>query len=95
MAALAAATAMNLPFGTIYAFSVFLKPMESLMAIGRAEMTLVFGLAACSLTLGMNLAPLLYRVVPPGALIAIAGACSAAGLFLTCLLYTSPSPRDS
>ena len=83
MAALAAATTMNLPFGTIYAFSVFLKPMESLMAIGRAEMTLVFGLAACSLTLGMNLAPLLYRIVSPGSLIAIAGACSAAGLFLT------------
>jgi OFA family oxalate/formate antiporter-like MFS transporter len=83
LAALAAATTMNLPFGTIYAFSVFLKPMESLMAIGRAEMTLVFGLAACSLTLGMNLAPLLYRIVSPGALIAIAGACSAAGLFLT------------
>jgi len=82
-AALSAATAMNLPFGTIYAFSVFLKPMESLMAIGRAEMTLVFGLAACSLTLGMNLAPLLYRILPPSTLIAIAGACSAAGLLMT------------
>ena len=49
-AAIAAATAINLPFGTIYAFSVFLKPMETMLGIGRADMTLIFGLAACSLT---------------------------------------------
>ena len=83
LVAIAAATAMNLPFGTIYAFSVFLKPMEALMGIGRAEMTLIFGLAACTLTVGMNLAPMLYRTLPPATLIAIAGAGSAAGLYLT------------
>ena len=83
LAAIAAATAMNLPFGTIYAFSVFLKPMEALMGIGRAEMTLIFGLAACTLTVGMNLAPMLYRTLPPATLIAVAGAGSAAGLYLT------------
>ena len=30
-AALVAATALNLPFGTLYAFSIFLKPIEALM----------------------------------------------------------------
>ena len=64
-AAIAAATALNLPFGTIYAFSVFLRPMEAMLGIGRAEMTVVFGMATISLTVGMNLAPLLYRLVPP------------------------------
>jgi len=84
-AAIAAATAMNLPFGTIYAFSVFLKPMEKALGIGRADMTIIFGLAACTLTLGMNLAPFLYRRLPPWLLIAAAGAGSAFGLYLTAM----------
>ena len=82
-AAIAAATAINLPFGTIYAFSVFLKPMESMLGISRADMTLIFGLAACSLTAGMNLAPFLFRRLSPFTLIAMAGAFSAVGLALT------------
>ena len=82
-AAIAAATAINLPFGTIYAFSVFLKPMEAMLGIGRADMTLIFGLAACSLTAGMNLAPFLFRRLTPFTLIAMAGSFSAVGLALT------------
>ena len=82
-AAIAAATAINLPFGTIYAFSVFLKPMEAMLGIGRADMTLIFGLAACSLTAGMNLAPFLFRRLSPFTLIALAGLGSAIGLALT------------
>lgn len=83
IAALAAATALNLPFGTIYAFSVFLKPMEAMLGIGRAEMTLVFALATISLTAGMNLAPWLYRLVAPVPLVLASGLASAAGLWLT------------
>jgi len=82
-AAIAAATALNLPFGTIYAFSVFLRPMESMLGIGRAEMTVVFGMATISLTVGMNLAPLLYRLVPPVPLVLLAGLGGAVGLGLT------------
>ena len=81
--ALIAATLLNLPFGTVYAFSVFLKPMEALLAISRAEMTLVFALATISLTTGMNLAPRLYRSLSPVLLVLLCGACSAAGLLLT------------
>lgn len=80
--AIAAATAMNLPFGTIYAFSVFLKPMEAMLGIGRAQMSFVFGLATITLTLGMNLAPLLYRRLSPVALLLAAGSASAIGLWL-------------
>ena len=82
-AAIAAATALNLPFGTIYAFSVFLKPMEAMLAISRAEMTMVFGLATICLTMGMNLGPRLYRTLPPVALVFVSGAGSALGLALT------------
>ncbi|MCL4745828.1 MAG: MFS transporter [Burkholderiaceae bacterium] len=73
---------LNLPFGTVYAFSVFLKPMEAMLMIGRAEMSVVFALATLSLTAGMNLAPHLFRLLSPGALVLAAGACGAFGLAL-------------
>lgn len=74
---------MNLPFGTIYAFSVFLKPMEAMLGIGRAEMTIIFGMAACSLTVGMIIAPYLYRALSPFLLTLLSGLGSAIGLGLT------------
>jgi MFS transporter, OFA family, oxalate/formate antiporter len=82
-AALVAATVVNLPFGTLYAFSVFLRPMEALLGATRAEMSFVFGLATVTLTVGMNFAPELYRRFPPVALAAVCGALSAAGLWLS------------
>ena len=81
-AALLAATAVNLPFGTLYAFSVLLKPLEALLAATRAEMSFVFGLATVTLTLGMNLAPQLYRRAAPATLALACGALGAAGLWL-------------
>lgn len=81
-AAIAAATALNLPFGTLYAFSVVLKPLEAMLGIGRAEASFVFALATITLTIGMNLAPRLYRAVPPPLLALACGLCSGGGLFL-------------
>jgi len=81
-AALVAATALNLPFGTLYAFSVFLKPMEALLAIGRTQMSVVFALATITLTAGMVLAPSAYKRVSPWNIAFACGACSAAGLLL-------------
>jgi MFS transporter, OFA family, oxalate/formate antiporter len=81
-AALLAATVVNLPFGTLYAFSVFLKPMEALLGASRAEMSFVFGLATVMLTLGMNFAPQLYRRLSPTLLAVACGLASGAGLWL-------------
>jgi MFS family permease len=81
-AALAAATALNLPFGTLYAFSVFLKPLEALLGVGRAELSVVFALATVTLTGGMVLAPSVYRRFPSWAVSLACGACAAGGLFL-------------
>jgi MFS family permease len=89
-AALAAATSLNLPFGTLYAFSVFLKPLEALLGVGRAEMSFVFGLATITLTAGMVLAPALYRRFSPWAIALGCGACSAAGLSLSASATTFP-----
>jgi MFS family permease len=80
--ALLAATAVDLPFGTLYAFSVFLKPMEALLGATRAEMSFVFGLATVTLTVGMNFAPQLYRRIPPATLAVACGLTSGAGLWL-------------
>lgn len=82
-AALLAASVVNLPFGTLYAFSVFLKPMEALLGASRAEMSFVFGLATVTLTLGMNFAPQLYRRLSPASLAVACGLSSAAGLWLS------------
>ena len=82
-AALVAATVVNLPFGTLYAFSVFLTPMEALLGATRAEMSFVFGLATVTLTLGMNFAPQLYRRLSPAPLAIAGGLSSAAGLWLS------------
>ena len=82
VAALLAATVVNLPFGTLYAFSVFLKPMEALLGTSRAQMSFVFGLATVTLTLGMNFAPQLYRRFSPFSLALGCGLSSGAGLWL-------------
>jgi MFS family permease len=79
---MAAATLLNLPFGTIYAFSVFLKPMETMLGIGRAQMALVFSVASICLTLGMLVGPVLYRRFAPVGLLLCAGLCSAVGLLV-------------
>ena len=80
LVALAAATILNLPFGTIYAFSVFLKPMEALLGIGRTQMTLVFSLASIFLTMGMVAGPKLYRRFSATSLLLSGGLTSATGL---------------
>src|SRR5262245_49907735 len=82
-AALAAAAALNLPFGTFYAFSVFLRPIESLLGVGRAEMSFVFALATITLTVGMVVAPRFYRALTPWTIALACGACSVLGLFLS------------
>ncbi|HET7670045.1 MAG TPA: MFS transporter [Burkholderiales bacterium] len=76
------AASVNLPFGTLYAFSVFLKPMESLLGASRAEMSFVFGLATVTLTVGMNVASQLYRRLPAPLLAVACALASGAGLWL-------------
>jgi OFA family oxalate/formate antiporter-like MFS transporter len=55
--AVAAATALNGPLGSLYAFSVFLEPLESLLGLARADLALVFALASGGFGAGMLLAP--------------------------------------
>ncbi len=83
--ALAAVVALNLPLGTVYAFSVFIRPLEVMLGASRAELSFVFGLALVCFTLGMNLAPLLYRRAATGVLLAGSAAVAALGMALAAL----------
>ena len=53
-AALLAATLMNLPLGSVYAFSVLLRPIEQELAVPRSALSLVFGLATVGFTAGLG-----------------------------------------
>ena len=63
-AALLAATLMNLPLGSVYAFSVLLRPIEQELAIPRSALSLVFGLATAGFTIGSVGAPFFFRLAP-------------------------------
>ncbi len=76
------ASALNIPFGTIYAFSVFLRPMEQQLGVSRTEMSIVFASATVALAVGMNLLPPLARRFNGATLIAAAGFIGALGIML-------------
>jgi len=79
---LAASTALNAPIGSLYAFSVFLRPLEALLGLTRADLAFVFALAAAGFGVGMMLAPSLYRVASTPILVAACAAVNTGGLVL-------------
>lgn len=79
---IAAATALNAPVGALYAFSVFLHPLEDLLGLHRADLALVFAAAAASFGVGMMLAPALYRIAPTPWLVLACTGVNAAGIAL-------------
>jgi OFA family oxalate/formate antiporter-like MFS transporter len=79
---LLATTLVNLPMGSLYAFSIFLAPLERSLGVGRSELAIVFATATISFTIGMNIAPRLYRLASAPTLIFGYCALSAAGLGL-------------
>ncbi len=89
-AAIAAVTTLTMPLGSIYAFSVFLKPMEAELGIPRSALSLVFGLATVGFTVGMNLAPLLYRLATPAVLIMSNAVIAAIGIAMAAWAHGLP-----
>ena len=78
----AAATALNAPFGSLYAFSVFLQPLEAMLGVGRADLALVFALAACGFGAGMILAPNAYGLAPTALVVLVCASASTKGIGL-------------
>jgi len=82
---LLAVTLVNLPMGSLYAFSVFLKPLERSLGVSRSDLAIVFAAATISFTVGMNIAPRLYRLASVPVLVAACCALSTAGLGLAAI----------
>jgi MFS family permease len=80
--AVAAATALNAPLGSLYAFSVFLQPLEALLGLSRADLALVFALASAGFGAGMILAPNVYGVAPTPLVVLACAATSTLGIAL-------------
>src|SRR5262249_60246813 len=80
--AVAVATVLNTPLGSLYAFSVFLKPLENLLGLSRADLALVFALAAAGFGGGMNLAPHAYGIAPTAIVVLGCGLVSSLGIVL-------------
>lgn len=88
-AALLAATVVGLPFGAMYAYSVFLRPFEQALGVTRAELTAIFSLLAVCFTLGMMAGPRLYGRLPTPALLALCTITGAGGTALASVARTS------
>jgi MFS transporter, OFA family, oxalate/formate antiporter len=80
--AVAAATALNAPLGSLYAFSVLLKPLEALLGLSRADLALVFALASAGFGAGMNLAPHVFGFASTPVLVLGCAAASGLGIAL-------------
>ncbi len=85
---IAAATALSLPLGSIYAFSVFIVPLETLLSANRSELASVFGISVVSFTLGMIAVPKLFGRIAVPAIIALSAALAATGVGVAAMANT-------
>lgn len=79
-AAVAAALVLNPTLGALYCFGVFVLALEAELGAPRAEISAVFAVAVASFTVGIVLAPYLYRVAPAAVHLLAAAVLSVAGL---------------
>lgn len=79
-AALLAATLLNLPLGSVYSFSVFLRPIELELAIPRSALSLVFGMATVGFTVGSVGAAFVFRIASAPVLIFASAVVAALGI---------------
>lgn len=81
-AALLAATLVNLPLGSVYSFSVLLRPLEQDLGVTRSALSLVFGVATAGFTVGSVAAAFLYRVAAAPVLVFASALAAAGGIAL-------------
>ena len=78
--AAAAATAFNAPIGSLYAFTVLVHPLDTLLGLSRADLAFVFALVAAGFGAGMNVAPAFYRTASAPLLVLPTAAVSTLGM---------------
>ncbi len=84
-AALLAGVIVNVGFGSLYAWSVFIVGLESDLGIMRADVSIVFSLAVVSFTFGNFVAPYFFRRLSPALLVLIAVAFGVGGLSIAAM----------
>src|SRR3954451_14438531 len=89
-AALLASTLLNLPLGSVYSFSVLLRPLEQELGVSRSALSLVFGVATAGFTVGSVGAAFLYRVAPAPVLVLASALVAAAGVALAASAHGLP-----
>lgn len=78
-AILAALLLINLPTGTLYAFSVFVPYYEALHHVSRATLSTMFSVSTIGFTIGMLMGPVCYRWASPARLVLGFGMLIASG----------------
>lgn len=81
--AIAAALLFNPLLGSLYAWSVFLVPLETELGVPRSEISTVFGVAIFGLTAGLVCAPVANARIPTALLPVIATVLCASGLMFS------------
>jgi len=72
--------------GSVHAFSVFIAPLEALLQLPRANISLVYSLALVALTISVLLGYRVYhRLAPPG-MVLLTCLCAATGTVLAALV---------
>lgn len=89
-AAIVAATALNLPLGSVYAFSVFLRPIEQELQVPRSALSVVFGMATVGFTIGSLIAPFCYRLASPAILTLLCALSCTIGIALAATAHSLP-----
>ena len=89
-AAIVAATVLNLPLGSVYAFSVFLRPIEQELQVPRSALSLVFGLATIGFTVGSMMVPPLFRYASAALLTIVCAVAAALGILMAALAHSLP-----
>lgn len=84
-AAILAATLLNVPFGSLYAFSVFLKPLEQSLNATRADLSIVFAVATAVFSLAMLMASRLFGWFSTATLVVLCSVFGAAGIALAAM----------
>ncbi|MDF3072369.1 MAG: putative MFS-type transporter [Alphaproteobacteria bacterium] len=81
-AAIAAATLLNAPFGSLYAFSIFLRPLEQALGVTRSDLSIIFGVATAVFSLAMLLAPRLFNLLSAPVLVTLCTLSGVSGIVL-------------
>ena len=72
--------------GSVYAFSVFIAPLEALLRLPRAEISLIYSLALVALTVSVLVGYRIYHRLAPASLVLLTCLAAAAGTALAALV---------